>query len=274
MRGLVVLGNSGTRLYVEEHGPPTGTPVVLLHGIGQCRRAWPWSLVAALATDLRVVLVDLRGHGASDAPIDGYDQSTTWAGDVAAVLDALRPAAPAVLVAWSYAGAVAADYLALHGTAGLRALCLVGATPDLGPAAISHLGPGFLAVSRRLLSTDPARVERAQGDFVDLLTAAPLPPGEHGRAVGWSEVIPPYVWSGMLRREVRHDGTLRKLAIPTLVVHGDADRVVLPSRGERSAALVPGATLARYAGVGHSPPREAPTRFLADLRALVATAEG
>ena len=60
--------------------------------------------------------VDLRGHGYSDAPESGYDDSANWAGDVAAVLAAEGVTENAILLGWSYGGLVICDYLAAHGT--------------------------------------------------------------------------------------------------------------------------------------------------------------
>jgi pimeloyl-ACP methyl ester carboxylesterase len=75
----------GLRFHVAEAG--AGDPIVLLHGWPQ--HWWMWRhLVALLAPHARLVMIDLRGFGWSDAPPGGYDKQT-MAGDVLAVLDAL-----------------------------------------------------------------------------------------------------------------------------------------------------------------------------------------
>jgi pimeloyl-ACP methyl ester carboxylesterase len=76
----------GLRFHVAEAG--AGEPVVLLHGWPQ--HWWAWRhVVALLAPHARLVMIDLRGFGWSDAPAGGYDKQT-MADDLLAVLDALE----------------------------------------------------------------------------------------------------------------------------------------------------------------------------------------
>ena len=253
-------GGGGVRLHVEEHGDPEHPAVVLLHGLGYCRLAWAHQ-VRSLSSAFRLVTVDLRGHGGSDAPSDGYADSTLWARDVAAVLAELDLHRP-VLVGWSYAGAVICDYLAEYGDNALGGVVLVGAVSDLGTRrALDGLTDEFVAVSRRLVRSDPADLPAAVDDFVDLCTARPLPERVAGQMHGWNSVVPGHVRAGMLRRTLEHDATLAAVRVPTLVVHGEADRVVRVSHARHVAGLVPGARLVTIPEVGHMPFWEAPERF-------------
>lgn len=77
----------GMRFHVAEAGPPDGDPVLLLHGWPQHWYEWR-HLLPELAKDHRVIALDLRGFGWSDAPRFGYDKENL-ATDVLAVLDAL-----------------------------------------------------------------------------------------------------------------------------------------------------------------------------------------
>lgn len=77
----------GLRFHVAEAGPPDGDPVLLLHGWPQHWYEWR-HLVPELAKDHRVIALDLRGFGWSDAPRFGYDKESL-ATDALAVLDAL-----------------------------------------------------------------------------------------------------------------------------------------------------------------------------------------
>lgn len=273
--GRSLVGGGGTRLYLEDHGDPEGPPVVLLHGLGFCRLAWARQVGAAELAGFRLVTVDLRGHGGSDAPPDGYRDPAWWAGDLTAVLDGLDLRRP-VLVGWSYGGVVICDYLR-HRYAGSGApdgepagVVLVGAASDLGtPRATAGLTEDFMAVSRRLVRAVPDDLAAAVCDFVDLCTHRPLPPGERGRMHGWNSVLPDHVRAGLLRRTVDHHDTLQALRMPTLVVHGEADRVVRPAHGRYLADTVPGARLVTVPGTGHMPFWEAPERFNAELAAFV-----
>ncbi|HEY9476293.1 MAG TPA: alpha/beta hydrolase [Mycobacteriales bacterium] len=235
--------------------------MVFLHGLGYCRLAWANQVRSELSSTFRLVTVDLRGHGGSDAPPDGYADSSRWAQDVAAVLGEMGLHRP-VVVGWSYAGAVICDYLAEYGDDALAGLVLVGAVSDLGTRrALDGLTDEFVAVSRRLVRSDPADLPSAVGDFVDLCTHRPLPAEQRGEMRGWNSVVPGHVLAGMLRRTLEHDATLRAVRVPTLVLHGEADRVVRVAHARHVAGLVPGARLVTLPEVGHMPFWEAPERF-------------
>ncbi len=69
-----------------------------------------------LADTFRLVALDLRGHGLSDKPLDGYADSKMWADDIHAVIRALRLDHP-VLCGWSYGALVILDYIRHYGEA-------------------------------------------------------------------------------------------------------------------------------------------------------------
>lgn len=77
----------GVRLHVALSGPADAVPIVLLHGFAQHWFVWR-HVIADLATDHRVICLDLRGSGWSDAPSAGYDDATRSA-DIRGLLDAL-----------------------------------------------------------------------------------------------------------------------------------------------------------------------------------------
>jgi pimeloyl-ACP methyl ester carboxylesterase len=93
----------------EVHGPLSGPAVVLVHGITESRRSWD-PLIDDLATDLRVLAVDLRGHGDSD-PGDGYDP-ISYASDVVETMRHHGIEAP-VAVGHSLGGVVVSAMAAL-----------------------------------------------------------------------------------------------------------------------------------------------------------------
>lgn len=84
--GFVVEVSPGDRVhFLDWGGPPGGTGVLLVHGLSNT--AWSWAPVARrLRAVCRVVAMDLRGHGLSDAPSDGYDPDT-FAADAIAVAE-------------------------------------------------------------------------------------------------------------------------------------------------------------------------------------------
>ena len=82
------IGANGIVQHVAEAGPPDGDPVILIHGWPQHWYEWR-NVIPALAGDHRVLAVDLRGFGWSDAPEFGYEKEEL-ASDILAVLDALE----------------------------------------------------------------------------------------------------------------------------------------------------------------------------------------
>lgn len=75
----------GTTIVYRVSGPADARPLVLLHGWAGNLRCWGRA-ADDLAARFRVIAVDLRGHGYSDAPLAGYDDPKNWAADIAAVL--------------------------------------------------------------------------------------------------------------------------------------------------------------------------------------------
>ena len=94
--------DDGVSLYYEDVGQ--GPPVVFVHGFGMSHAVWE-SQVQALSDAFRCITLDLRGHGASDKPGDGYD-ITRNARDIAEFIEGLELERPAY-VGWSLGVAIA-----------------------------------------------------------------------------------------------------------------------------------------------------------------------
>jgi non-heme chloroperoxidase len=267
-----VTGGGGVRLHVEETGDPDGRPVLFLHGLSQCRLAWSRQLDADLGRDLRLVAMDLRGHGLSDKPRDAYGDPALWAADVQAVIEALELERP-ILCGWSYGGVIIGDYLERHGELAVGGVALVGAVSRLGEPVLPFLGEEFVATLPGLFSTDAETSAAALERFVDLTTRAELPANDRYLALGYSSVVPPHVRQALLSRTLGHDDLLERLTVPVLIAHGLDDQIVRPSMSEHHARLIPHAKLCWYEQVGHSPFLEVPDRFNADLRAFASSVE-
>ena len=67
-----ITGGGGVQLHLVEAGNPSGRPIVFIHGISQCWLTWSRQLNSDLANHYRLVAMDLRGHGLSEKPHDGY----------------------------------------------------------------------------------------------------------------------------------------------------------------------------------------------------------
>jgi pimeloyl-ACP methyl ester carboxylesterase len=97
----------GLGLHVLESGPADGPPVVLVHGLASNAHLWDGVRAVLAASGHRVAAIDLRGHGRSDKPDDGYDLATV-ATDVRLAIDALGMARPLV-AGQSWGGNVAVE---------------------------------------------------------------------------------------------------------------------------------------------------------------------
>jgi non-heme chloroperoxidase len=269
MRTHHIEGAGGVDIRVDETGEPSGRPVLFIHGISQCRLAWRRQLASGLGRELRLVAMDLRGHGGSGRPGDGYGDSAVWAGDVHQVITALHLDEP-ILCGWSYGGVVIGDYLKHHGEQALGGICLAAAVSRLGEPVLPFMGAEFLATLPGLFSDDVATSVAALRTFIRLTTSADPDPAESYLALGYNCVVSPQVRLAMLSRTVVRDDVLEQLTKPLLLTHGLDDRVVLPAMSEHHAQLVPHAKVSYYEGVGHSPFLEDPERFNAELLAFAA----
>ncbi|HET8729447.1 MAG TPA: alpha/beta hydrolase [Alphaproteobacteria bacterium] len=265
-----ISGGGGVELSVAEAGDAGAPAILLIHGVAQSRLSWHRQMTGSLASGFRVVAFDLRGHGASARPVEdaAYDDGRPWAEDVAAVIAALELQRP-VLAGWSYGGIVVGDYLARFGNHGIGGLCLVGAAVKAGTQDSGDLfGPALPAHAPGMLSGDIAKSIRATRAFIRACTAQPLDAEDYETILAAAMMTPPTVRRAVLKRRVDHDAALRAASVPTLVVQGMADQVVLPAMAEHVRTLVPSARLATYEGVGHMPFIEAQARFEADLGAF------
>jgi pimeloyl-ACP methyl ester carboxylesterase len=225
--------------------------VVLLHGWAQSSRVWTYQLTGQLADSYRLVAADLRGHGDSDVPPDGYS-TADWAEDVRALLD--YAGRPAVLVGWSYGGLVITDYLRVHGTAGLAGLALVGAITEIGRGHPGgRVGPALRAVLPAALSDDPAVAGPALRAFATCMSTTDRPSRFATALIEDASRVPAFVRAGLFARDVASADVLRAVDVPTLVVHGLRDVVVDPSAASYAAELVPDARLVWFDRVGHLP---------------------
>lgn len=258
-------GAEGVRIAVRAVGDPQATPIVFVHGWASSAKAWSEQLTDLdLAAQHRLIAVDLRGHGASDVPVSGYDKPSTWADDIAAVL--AHAGRPAVIVAWSYGGLVVTDYLRERGTAGIAGLVFTGALTELGrdrPGAA--VGPAWDGIMRSVLSEDPDEAVPALTTLAKRMTATPLSGTEIQRRVGEMLSVPPAVRKALFRRDVGSAEVLAAVDVPTLVMHGTEDLVVAPSGAEYTAGKIPGAVLRWCQEVGHMPFTERRAEFTATL---------
>jgi pimeloyl-ACP methyl ester carboxylesterase len=257
-------------LHVVDTGPRGARPLLFVHGYSQSHLSWREQLSADLAEEFRLVALDLRGHGESSKPREGYDDGRVWADDLRAVVEALN-LADLVFVGWSYGSLVVLDYLAAYGVDRVVGANLVGVVCGIGTERTNGwLQPGYLDLFPDIVSDDAETCVAALERLVDLCFHTRLDPEERYRTLGFNVVVPSRVRDGMRDRTVSHLDRMADFAVPTLLSHGVHDAVVSVDAAREAATRIPEATLSTYRDGGHAPFREHPERFNEELRAFVA----
>lgn len=265
MKSHYITGGSGTKLYVEEFGNPQGIPLLFIHGISQSRLSWLKQIHSYLAEEFRLVAMDIRGHGFSEKPRFGYDQSKNWADDVQAVICSLDLKYP-VLIGWSYGGLIVSDYLLLYGDDSISGMMLVDTSASIGTKeAEKFWGPERKALSHGLLSDDAETSSTALQNFVSLLFCTPPAIEDYYFILGYNSIVPPYVRQGMNARSLSNDHVLSQVRVPVLICHGAQDKVLRLQSAMHIADVIQHARLSIYENAGHSPFWENSLRFNAEL---------
>jgi non-heme chloroperoxidase len=267
MIGRDIRSSDGLMLAGYESGNPKGSEILFIHGFSQCSLAWGKQFSSkSLASEFRLVAFDIRGHGASEKPTDPsrYADDMLFADDVHCVMEAFNLKRP-VLVGWSYAGRIVGDYVAAQGTmriAGINYVC----ARTKSDAAYNGPGTGLL---RDMTSNDLATNIRATRSFLRACYEKLPSPEDFETALAYNMLVQPGIRRAHLGRAASDGSILKKLDVPVLVTQGSEDKLVLKGMGEFTAAVVPGARLSMYQGIGHSPFAEDAPRFNRELAEFV-----
>lgn len=245
-----------------------GPVVVLLHGVGQSHTVWN-EVVSGLASEFRVIAVDLRGHGKSPNPPGSRFSFPELEGDVLQLLD--EKAVDSAYVVGHSGGALLALRLALDHPERVRGLVMVcgAAYTDTHTRSIAQRwtetyekeGPD--AFGLRVLKDlyYPDWIE-AHLDYADQVRAA-VRHQDFGPATRWS--------SAMAKFDEK--SRVASLKIPTLIVQAMDDQVVDASHGRILRQSIPGAQIRIFAETGHMVPLERPKETIDAVRGFVQTAE-
>ena len=262
-----ILSSDGIMLVGYESGNPLGPEILFIHGFSQCSLAWENQFSSrALIRDFRLVAFDIRGHGASEKPTDlsRYADDAQFSDDVHYVMEAFNLKRP-VLVGWSYAGRIVSDYVSVHGTrrvAGINYVC----ARTKNDAAYNGPGTDLLG---EMTHNDLATNIRATRGFIRACYEKQPNPEDFEMALAYNMLVPPKIRGAHLNRPTSDGRILAKLDVPVLVTQGNEDKLVLKGLGEFTAAVVPGARLSMYEGIGHSPFAEDAPRFNRELAEFV-----
>jgi len=266
-----IQGGGGIQLHVREWGNASAPSILFIHGWSQNHLCWSKQYKSELAKSYRLVALDLRGHGMSEAPREAsaYQNPQLWADDIAAIMKELLLEHP-ILVGWSYGGFIICDYLRAYGQENISGIVFAGAATTLHPPTLSEfIGPGFINVVTDAISEDLPTSLLAMRQFMHNCIARPLALEDLETALCWQMVVRPDVRGALVTREINSDDVLRSLRVPLLVAHGRQDYVVLPTMAEHVLETCPKATASWYDDVGHAPFLEDPARFNRELAELV-----
>ena len=268
-----VTTKDGTRIHFKDWG--NGPAVVFSHGWPLQGDAWEDQMMFLATHGYRVIAHDRRGHGLSSQPWDGNDMDT-YADDLATLIDALDLQG-ATLVGHSTGGGEVARYIGRHGAARVARAVLVGAVPP--QMVVSDTNPDGLPMSVFDGIRAGVLADRSQF-FKDLSLPfygfnrpdAKVSEGMRDtfRAQGMQCGIKNAYDCIKQFSETDFSDDLKKMSMPTLVVHGDDDQIVPIDASARAAVkLLPNATLVVYEGAPHGLPATHKERLNADLLAFL-----
>ena len=261
----------GLTIAAQVWGNPSGPEIVFIHGFSQSHMSWIKQVTNSdLAKEFHMVTYDLRGHGNSDKPLEPerYKTSKYWADELQAVIDQTGLKRP-VLVGWSYAGRVMADYLVVHGPAKLAGINYVDAGQKGDPAFV---GPNLHNLP--LMASEDLTVNiAATRAFLHGCFSIQPTQDEYETMLAFNMMVPPKVRLGVSNRPLNVDAMLQSLRLPVLVTHGAEDKNSNLIAAEYTAKMIQGAKLSVYQGIGHAPFFEDAPRFNAELTAFVRNAQ-
>jgi len=272
--GGYITAKDGTQLYFKDWG--AGRPVVFSHGWPLSSDSWESQMMLVASEGYRAVAHDRRGHGRSSQPWNGNEMNT-YADDLATVFETLD-LRDAILVGFSTGGGEVARYIGRHGTRRVSKVVLVSAVPPLMVKTAANPRGLPIEVFDGLRAAQLAN----RSQFYKDVPAGPFYGFNRPGAKPSQGLIDAWWAQGMqgghkstydsIKAFSETDFTedLRKIDVPTLIIHGDDDQIVpIDAAGRASAKIVRNSKLIVYPGAPHGLTDTHKDRFNADLLAFI-----
>jgi len=265
----------GTEIFYKDWGSKDAQAIMFHHGWPLSSDDWDAQMMFFLEKGYRVIAHDRRGHGRSSQSATGHDMDT-YVADVVALTDALD-LRNAIHIGHSTGGGEVARYVAKAKPGRVSKAVLVSAVapimvktennPDGVPMDVFNFVREQTATNRAQFFYDFTMqffgYNREGADIKEGVRRNWWRQGMMGSVLAHYEGIAAF-------SETDFTEDLKKIAVPTLVMHGEDDQVVpFPTTGKMSAAIVPGAVLKSYPGYPHGMPTTNADVINADLLAFI-----
>src|SRR5450432_4549709 len=232
-------------IYYTDHG--AGQPVVLIHGYPLSGRSWDKQVPVLLDAGYRVITYDRRGFGKSSQPASGYDYDT-FADDLYKLVTQLK-LRDFTLVGFSMGGGEVARYLGKYGSKGVSKAVISSAVPPYllktadNPEGVD--GSVFAGIEKAVAADRYAFFSGFFQNFYNTDQFLGKRVSEQAIQASWNVAAGASATASLAcvaawHTDFRED--LARIDVPTLVIQGDADRILpIAATGQRTAKLIKGA---------------------------------
>ncbi|HEX2606940.1 MAG TPA: alpha/beta hydrolase [Flavisolibacter sp.] len=234
-----------------------GKPVILIHGWPLSREMWEYQLDDLVNAGLRVIKYDRRGFGKSSKPWDGYDYDSL-AEDLNALITELD-LRDVTLVGFSMGGGEVARYISRYGSERIaKAVLISSVLPYLSKSSDNEDGvdPSVFADMMEQINKDRIGFLDTFGkqffgvNLISHPVSTPLLEYYRMLAAHASSRSTKQCALSFAQTDFRED--VKKIDVPTLIIHGDADKTVpIEASSHRTAEMIPGAQYVVYEGAPH-----------------------
>ena len=239
--------SSNIDLYYEDHG--SGSTVVLIHGYPLSGASWEKQVPVLLAAGHRVITYDRRGFGKSSQPASGYNYDT-FAEDLHKLVTQLE-LRDFALVGFSMGGGEVARYIGKYGSKNVTKAVFISSVPPFllktadNPEGVD--GAVFDDIQKAILADRYAFFSEFFKNFYNTDKLLDKRVSEQAVHASWNLAASASAIASLACVPTWHEDFRKDVArvdVPTLVIHGDADRIVpIDAAGSRTAKLIKGARL-------------------------------